>query len=495
MHQYHFVLREFFELVFKLWFERIEEELQRFAEALDQWLHDLFQQPTQNWRDGLAQFLAEQEAAGRMPTPESRQDLLTFLEGWEMTVDWQAVEGTSREDDRTSPKVLAAPEWPMAGATLWIEGGFPRDRGKTLNGGRRPFLRRLQDASNHLKEMERVLQALAQRLDAAKANEEIEVETEVDTIEKLIWRYNDAMESARRTWLRYDLRGDAFDRLAKMSSPPAFNLPRFVDEQQAERARIQWKQISERVDRRTTTLDEIILAAKVVEYAGTGASLLVGGTVLFQAVRSGGKWAVVKSVGQVATSGAVAYGTGKAVEHGLRAAGASEESIHGVILAAEVVTWLLLLRRVNAGRARAKQRPTEPLAPRQPQIENNRRPLSTDGSQSQGTGLVPTVPAVLGEWGEIRLRHLFGGRGFKPKSAYKTNYGKRFVDWMVDGVAHEAKAGLNVGLTTGIREQVLKDSELIKSKRIRGAHWHFFQGAKKELLDFITGHGIQYTVH
>jgi hypothetical protein len=30
---------------------------------------------------------------------------------------------------------------------------------------------------------------------------------------------------------------------------------------------------------------------------------------------------------------------------------------------------------------------------------------------------------------------------------------------------------------------------------IDGAHWHFFQGAQKDILDFLKQRGITYTVY
>jgi hypothetical protein len=117
------------------------------------------------------------------------------------------------------------------------------------------------------------------------------------------------------------------------------------------------------------------------------------------------------------------------------------------------------------------------------------------GTPPSGTGLVPTAPVELGKWGEARLRQALNGLGYKPKTAFKTSLTRRFVDWMLDGVGHEAKAGLNVGLNRRIREQALKDAELIEKGKIDGAHWHFFQGAQQELLDFLSSLGIQYTVY
>lgn len=108
---------------------------------------------------------------------------------------------------------------------------------------------------------------------------------------------------------------------------------------------------------------------------------------------------------------------------------------------------------------------------------------------------VPKATKALGEWGEARLAQVLGNAGTKPAGAFKTAYGNRFVDRLVNGVAHEAKAGLNVKLTPSIRKQVLKDVDLINSGQVRDVHWHFFQGAESKTLDFLSQHGIKYTVH
>ena len=118
--------------------------------------------------------------------------------------------------------------------------------------------------------------------------------------------------------------------------------------------------------------------------------------------------------------------------------------------------------------------------------------------RAPGTSLVPRSTVGLGKWGEARLAHDLGYLGVKPSSAFRTSLGNRFFDRLVNGVAHEAKAGINVGLTWGkygTRTQALKDAELIAKGRIGGAVWHFYQGAQQKLLDFLTQHGIQYVVH
>jgi hypothetical protein len=108
---------------------------------------------------------------------------------------------------------------------------------------------------------------------------------------------------------------------------------------------------------------------------------------------------------------------------------------------------------------------------------------------------VPIGTVPLGKWGENHLGRILGWAGEKPSKPFMTSLGARYVDRLVRGIGHEAKAGLNVGLTSSIRNQVLKDVELILSGRLKGAHWHFFRGAKKELLDFLETNGIESTVH
>lgn len=73
--------------------------------------------------------------------------------------------------------------------------------------------------------------------------------------------------------------------------------------------------------------------------------------------------------------------------------------------------------------------------------------------------------------------------------------GKRFVDRLVNGVAHEAKAGFNVTLTNKIKLQIMKDVELMQTNQIKGAHRHFFQGADKSVTDYLKANKIPFTIH
>jgi len=98
MDRYQAFLREVFQLAGEIYFRRVEAELWKFAEALDGWLHELFEHPRPDWRESLDELLAQQEAEGRTALPQGRQDLLDYLEGWAASVDWSAVEGGTSGD-------------------------------------------------------------------------------------------------------------------------------------------------------------------------------------------------------------------------------------------------------------------------------------------------------------------------------------------------------------------------------------------------------------
>jgi len=123
------------------------------------------------------------------------------------------------------------------------------------------------------------------------------------------------------------------------------------------------------------------------------------------------------------------------------------------------------------------------------------KPVATKIAPEVTKALVPKAIVSLGIWGEIRLAIVLGNAGSKPANAFTTSLGKRYIDRLVNGVGHEAKAGLNVGLTSSIRKQILKDAELIAAGRLQGAHWHFFQGVQLRTTDFLRHNGISFTIH
>jgi hypothetical protein len=118
-------------------------------------------------------------------------------------------------------------------------------------------------------------------------------------------------------------------------------------------------------------------------------------------------------------------------------------------------------------------------------------------AKGAGAEIVPRGAHSLGQWGETRLAQVLGGAGTKPRSPLVTPSGaRRYPDRLVNGVAHEAKAGVDdVRLTTSIRRQIDRDAELIGAGQLHGAHWHFFQGASPEVRVYLGSRGIRYTEH
>lgn len=104
-----------------------------------------------------------------------------------------------------------------------------------------------------------------------------------------------------------------------------------------------------------------------------------------------------------------------------------------------------------------------------------------------------------GKIGESYLQSLSGS----PQKYFPTITGKggRYIDQLVNGVAHESKVGYQ-SLTSGIKEQIAKDVELIKSGEIDSSVWHFFKspitgkgGASKQLLKELKNSGIETVIH
>ncbi len=79
--------------------------------------------------------------------------------------------------------------------------------------------------------------------------------------------------------------------------------------------------------------------------------------------------------------------------------------------------------------------------------------------------------------------------------------GGRYVDQFSNGVAYEAKVGYTC-LSQRIKTQILKDVYLMKNGDVSSVVWEFYRsditgrvGASKELLQFLTEHGIDFVIH
>ena len=99
--------------------------------------------------------------------------------------------------------------------------------------------------------------------------------------------------------------------------------------------------------------------------------------------------------------------------------------------------------------------------------------------------------------GETALKELGG----ESQVFFRTSQGGRYIDQLVEGMAHESKVGYTT-LTQSVKTQIAKDAELTAGKEIKGAVWHFFKspktglvGASKPLLDELKRKGIAYIIH
>jgi hypothetical protein len=472
---YHVEATAALTLLGRLWSEKIAAELWRYSESLNNWLHDVLKDPSADWRERLEAFIAEQEAAGFFLSPESYADLVAYLEKWSnTTLETPPLQSRTTESSvkRTSPPhavLLSATKAPSLLPPRKRIGQAVPDRKPSWwrpdSRERAEFYGYLTNARGCIHDLETLLASLANRIEAAKADEPCDVDAELNAIVYLIWRHNDLMESARGIWLSGNLGSEEFTDLDLGPTPASLDLPLFTDKQQAEWAKVQCKRIGERLKQRITFLDRVFIAAKILEWAGNLASLAIGGGILYKAFKEGGKIVLVKTFAKTAAAGGISYIAGKAVDAGLRAAGVEEETIQGVKHAAELVTWLLLLRKIHKSLpSRSKPTPT-------PASTNSSPPVQPP----QSTGLVPKATVELGKWGESRLRSYLGGIGYKPSKAYITSLGKRYVDWVVGRVAHEAKAGINVTLRSDLKLQAQKDAELLAKRVFNEIHWLFFR--------------------
>ncbi|WP_167247281.1 hypothetical protein [Acinetobacter sp. Tr-809] len=84
---------------------------------------------------------------------------------------------------------------------------------------------------------------------------------------------------------------------------------------------------------------------------------------------------------------------------------------------------------------------------------------------------------------------------------FSTSQDGRYVDQLVGGIANESKVGYT-SLTSGVRNQIAKDAELIKSRDIDGATWNFFtspvtgrSGPSAQLRRALENAGIKIKEH
>jgi hypothetical protein len=111
--------------------------------------------------------------------------------------------------------------------------------------------------------------------------------------------------------------------------------------------------------------------------------------------------------------------------------------------------------------------------------------------------LKPKPIGWTGQIGENELRKLGG----QSQVFFRTSQGGRYVDQLVNGIAHESKVGYQT-LTQSIQRQIAKDVELMATGQIKAAVWHFFTspvtgqgGASAGLTQALQKAGIQIVIH
>jgi hypothetical protein len=362
-------------------FRRLEAALQPLVDAVNDFFAVLFSRRLPpDWREQWHALIAEQEAAGYRVDPRSVQEFEDWIEAWARYCELLPVAETHA--------VSAAPAAATKQPPVAQRAALPRPTQTQIR--EQFFDQKLAGAQASLDAIQQLLDELGRRLDAARLDQEIDVDTDVERCEELIWRYNDSLISARAAWLRDDLSGEALARLAQLLTPRTFGLPPFTDEQQEHETTRLERQISARLGQRNVTMDRVVEGLEWTNVATTVAGIVAGGGMLVTAFKTGGKWAVVKALAVAAAAAAAEQG----VEAGLRAAGASDETIRGARLAAAVIAFILLRRKNRAASATGeKPVPAKPAAAQKNATVTNPAPAETIADR----GVWDLGPVVRGE--------------------------------------------------------------------------------------------------
>jgi RHS repeat-associated protein len=114
------------------------------------------------------------------------------------------------------------------------------------------------------------------------------------------------------------------------------------------------------------------------------------------------------------------------------------------------------------------------VAPLGAEIGATRTGIAGSGA-TRGPG--GALPGQIGRTGEDFLHRAFGGR----PASFETSQGRRFVDSFAGGVARESKVG-RVSMSPRLRSQISKDLDLLQTRQIDAAEFHFFRSP-------VTGRG------
>ncbi|HEX4143486.1 MAG TPA: hypothetical protein VHY91_08040 [Pirellulales bacterium] len=464
-----------------------------FNVALEEWLNDVVNHPIpEDWRKEVARFVQQTERNGLEILPESIRAIEAIIESCIAGTDefaryGPAPRGPSRSQTRPPLVVTVAADAsgpPAKPQPLPPLVGYPDipvgRRGPAVN-AERLFDEQLVSAKQHLAVLEQLLNAAGDKIDAAKPGEEADVEYEADMVHKHLFLYNEDLAVARDLWLRFNLSGDANSRLIEMHTPAGLGLPMFASPAQAERARQQGLAIGRRLRGNNASMDALVTGIAVTDTAATAAGILTGAGALIVAAKTTGRWAVIKMV----AAGAAAIAADRAAEAGLRAAGAGDQTVRGVRLAAAIIT-LILLHRVAKRAARQKspqeapgsvggtsppRTPTARASPKPSSVPPRKRAQEPQGSlgETSPPGKPNGTPATTADAAPIEL-HPYGGKG----GGHHVPAKKLF----------EGAEGYNANDALAIPNETMKIRDIVHSK---------VTGAQKKLYGAFAKTGKQLT--
>ena len=104
-------------------------------------------------------------------------------------------------------------------------------------------------------------------------------------------------------------------------------------------------------------------------------------------------------------------------------------------------------------------------------LKSGRLPVDARVVQQSQVTRGGALPNQIGRVGEDLLQSRFGGQS---RVVLETSQGRRVIDNLAEGVARESKVG-RVSMSPRLRSQILKDSELLRTRQIDAAEFQFFR--------------------
>jgi hypothetical protein len=342
----------------------IDRLVANFAPKLKAWLDEILNNPIpEDWRDELTAFVQRTADDDNLAiAPHSVTMLEQLIESCIAGTDdfaefGPAPRGPARAASPTQlgasvvPDVSEAPPKSRPRPPLVGYPDIPVGRRGGAVNAEQLFDGKLASARIHFNTLQQLLEVAGEKIDAAKPGEEADVEYEAEMVRKHLFLYNEDLAVARDLWLRFNLSGDANSRLDGMPAPVVLSLPAFATPAQAQRMGQQLAAINRRLHGDNASVDALVTGMRATEMAADAAAILAGAGALVVAAKKTSRWAVVKIV----VAGAAAIAADRATDAGLRAAGASDQTVRGVRLAAAVITLILLHR------ASKRPAPQEPV--------------------------------------------------------------------------------------------------------------------------------------